>query len=622
MNKSLSPLDNIGFTEDGLIYSGNSRSVLTPTSSFGILRKDLYRNIGKERVKGFLMRYGTDLGRRDAKMVLEKFKNESVESIIKKGPIFHQIQGHVIATLNKIEVIEEENKISTYIEGIWKSSFEAEEHIHHFGKAEEPVCYMSVGYGNGYLSEICNQTVLFNEISCVGKGDKECRWVGRTIDYWTDEMSDELQYYKEQPVIKELELTYEKLLEERNNLKNVSIIYNKLTEEILKGKDLSAMMDIVHDYTGTAIIVEDQEFHQLASSGIPDEMLFKVNQLFKDYVQSVESSFHHTQTLQIDHHTRLVTPIYLQGRIIGYCSFIYENSKKEDTYNLRAIIERISSVCALYLLNKKTEAEAEERMKGRFLEQLLSEEYSKEEIIRRSGFIGLNLFQPFHIVVIQYKTYQKDYREEMSFLEEVMNQSSTYFKKKGMNILMGQLSNKLAFLFLDGEINKKDGILSTCEHYMNHLSELYPTVSFQAGLSMESDQIEKASESYSEALTAMRIATNTNKVVPFYSLGILGPLVNTNNKIEIEKIAMYTLHPLSSNLDHKNMELIRTLYEYLRNGGNLENTAESLALSLSGLRYRIAKIEDLLGKDLRNPEVTYNLLLSIQALISIGKLEF
>ncbi|MFC7392737.1 helix-turn-helix domain-containing protein [Scopulibacillus cellulosilyticus] len=47
------------------------------------------------------------------------------------------------------------------------------------------------------------------------------------------------------------------------------------------------------------------------------------------------------------------------------------------------------------------------------------------------------------------------------------------------------------------------------------------------------------------------------------------------------------------------------LYTYLQNGGNLEKTSNTLALSMSGLRYRIQKIEDLLEEDLRDQLVGY-----------------
>ena len=624
MEKYLQLEHDIRFTDDGLIYSEDSRAILVPTSSFGILRKDLYSNIGKERVKGFLIRYGSDLGRKDAKIILKKFKDEPIEAIIKKGPVFHQLQGHVIPTVTILKVEYQGDKVSAYIEGTWERSHEAEEHIEKFGISDEPVCYIQVGYANGFLSEVCNQTVLVKEVSCVGKGDKVCEFVGRTVDYWTDEMSDELKIYNEEPIVKELELTYEKLLEERNNLQNVSIIYNKLTEEILKGKDLRSIMDIVYNLTNTATLIENVELQPIASGGINKEQCNVVNEAFKEYVQckkTMKKTFRQTKIITLDDHIRITTPIFLQGETIGYCSFVYRESEVVDSRFLEMVNERISSICALYILNKKTETEAENRMRGRFLEQILNEEYTKEEILSRSSFVGLDLFQPYYIVVIHFQMSNTDYKEELTFLEEIMNETSTYFQKRGVNILMGQQANNLVLLFLKNEIEEK-GIHARCTTYLNTFSKSYPAVSFRAGISMQSDEIEKASDSYDEALTSVRMTTNASNIMAFQSLGILGPLINLNNKKEVERIAIYTMKPLCDDIDnHKKIELIKTLYVYLLNGGNLEQTASDLALSLSGIRYRIEKIEKLIEQDIRDPEVRYKLLLSIQALISIGKLD-
>ncbi|AXF56764.1 helix-turn-helix domain-containing protein [Salicibibacter kimchii] len=612
---------NLTYKEDGFVYYEDRRSVVLPTSSFVLLREDLNCNIGKERTNGFLVRYGSGLGRLDARNVLKKFKHESIETIINKGPVYHQTHGHVMSELQKIKVEEKHDKISAYIEGTWKGSFEAEEYIKQFDKSIEPVCYLNVGYANGYLTEICNQTVLFKELSCVGKGDKECRWVGRTIDYWDDDMAEELKYYHQNPLTDELEITYEKLLEERNRLKNVSVIYNRLTEEILKGNDLQSLMEIVYKLTGVAILIEDAELNPLASGGISANKLMEINDKFKDYVllEHNRSFFNQTQTIILNNHTRLVTPIFLKEEIIGYCSFLYDaaGNENENSSTLKVTIERISSICALYLLNKKTEKEVEERAKGRFLEQVLNGNYSKDDILRRSNFIGLDLFQPYYIVVVNVGTSHNNSKEELTLLEEVISQTSNYFKKEKIEMLAGQQSNYMVFLF---SITNKMDVELACTRLLSYLNDRYSSVPFRAGISIKSDQINNASNSYREALTAVRMTSRNNTLISFNSLGIIGTLINTKNPEEVEKIAKHTLQPLFKNYDYKKMEMIKTLYFYLLNGGNLEQTAFDLALSLSGIRYRLTKIEELLGQDLRNPKVTYQLLLSIQALISIGEL--
>lgn len=69
------------------------------------------------------------------------------------------------------------------------------------------------------------------------------------------------------------------------------------------------------------------------------------------------------------------------------------------------------------------------------------------------------------------------------------------------------------------------------------------------------------------------------------------------------------------------LSLLKTLYYFLSNACNLEKTMEDLSLSMSGLRYRVKKIETLLGKDVRDPSYGYQLYLTLQILIVNGDLE-
>ena len=54
-------------------------------------------------------------------------------------------------------------------------------------------------------------------------------------------------------------------------------------------------------------------------------------------------------------------------------------------------------------------------------------------------------------------------------------------------------------------------------------------------------------------------------------------------------IAKEELGSLYNMEDPKAIELLKTLYIYLLNGGKLEQTMSDLALSMSGLRHRIKK---------------------------------
>ena len=92
---------------------------------------------------------------------------------------------------------------------------------------------------------------------------------------------------------------------------------------------------------------------------------------------------------------RLITPIIVQKKIIGYCAFLYLENEVNYTENDMMFIERAANAASLYLLNEKMSFEAIEKMQGHFLEQILKDQFSsKEEIIKRGSYMGFDFRTP------------------------------------------------------------------------------------------------------------------------------------------------------------------------------------------------------------------------------------
>lgn len=330
--------------------------------------------------------------------------------------------------------------------------------------------------------------------------------------------------------------------------------------------------------------------------------------------------FYETKLVHLNNHQRLITPIFLQGKIFGYCSLIYATETNTCSEIAHMIIERISSVCSLYLLNEKSKFETSERMKGQFLEELINGQFvSVKDVLKRGNYLQLNLDQPFYVAVLKYKVSESNVEDEITFHEMVLEQVGKYFQDQKMNILVGQRLNNI-ILLIPEEVLKNSSIEILFSNIHHYLHELFPHSSFRAGVSMKGMEINQISDRYQQALTAVRMTISKKKLITFQSLGIVGSLINDNNKEAVIRNAQYLLEPIYEQMSDKRKDALKTLYVFLANGGNLEQTAMDLSLSVSGLRYRIRKIEEVLQKDLRDPVEHHQLLLSLQALILTGEL--
>ncbi|MFJ7513214.1 XylR N-terminal domain-containing protein [Peribacillus simplex] len=608
----------------------SDRNILTPSSAFGLLREGLVKNIGMDRIKGFLIRYGWEIGVSNAKEIMKS--NGSLESLLKQGPIYHSQNGHISGTKyeGNVELDANQNIISVYGSGTWLDSYEAIEHVNRLGVSETQVCHTLIGYTSGYMSTVCGHKVIAKEVACVGKGDTECRWVIKTLTEWDHEMQDEYHFYSETPIIKELEYTYEQLLEQRNDITKLSNFHKRLTEEISNGSNLQSIATVVYDLIQIPIIIDDLDFHTIAYSGLSQDEFTKLRTDMQSYTQANFSNDRlkkkekyqlafRKKIIKTAMQERLITPIIMQKKVIGYCSFIYHGKENRDSKDDIMLLERIANAASLILLNEKTSLESLERMKGSFLEQIVNNFYSSnQEIINRGKYISLELDLPFNMAVLDYENKQGQNENEWLFHEQILEMTFQYFKKQRNHVLIGQRDGKI-ILLVTRESTNKTTISDVLKKFIIFLETAYPKCSFKIGFSNEGEKIENAVQYYEEATVALRLTTK-KKVVGFESLGIVGVLINSQNISGIKMIAKQELGLLYDLGDEKKVALIKTLYVFLLNGGNIKQTMNELSLSKSGLMYRIKKIETIMEKDLRNPKNSYQLLLILDSLIALGEL--
>lgn len=608
------------------------RKIITSSIAFGILREGLIKNIGMERMKGFLIRYGYQLGLNDANKAMENM--ESLENLLGQGPVHHSMNGQIQGTdfTGYVELELDQTIKSVFGEGNWVGSYEALEHINRFGISDSPVCHTLVGYASGYMSTVCNHTVIAKEVSCVGKGDSECRWIVKSLTDWNDEVQGELQYYCETPIVKELEYTYEQLLEQRNYISRVSNIHKRLTEEVTNGTDLQSIANLVYEIIGIPVIIDDFNFRTFVYSGLSQDDFLTLDSDFKSLQKDLRSSFilskesyeysnvARKKIISTEHQERLFAPIIVRKKILGYCTFIYSDKKKHNLEYDFMILERVANAASLYLLNEKTSFDSFERMKGNFLEQLLNRQYSsRNEILKRGRFISLDLGQPFHIATLGYVSKQNSLDNELLLHEQILETAYLYFNDQKRKVLIGQREGHLVFLVPKDSLNQLH-ISDLFHGFVEYLERTYDQCTFKMGISNEGEQIDSAYRYYDESVLALRMTTQ-KKVVMFESLGIVGILINSKNVSDIRVMAKQFLGPLYGNDDAKSIELMKTLYIFLLNGGKLEQTMKDLSLSMSGLMYRIQKIQSVIQRDLRNPTDSHQLLLLLESLLALGELK-
>ena len=184
-HKELLELDS----EAGVIRFAGQRALLLDAVAMGLLRKYLIENFGVTAARILLTQFGFAQGWRMAEAMRAEYKWRTDEEWQNAGTRLHMLEG--------LFRVESGSQGPLSKEGVMLiASYEAEQHLLHFGRSDVPECWTICGLTSGYISRSTGKEIYVLEDRCLGKGDAGCHMIGRTREEWGDEHADELRYFE------------------------------------------------------------------------------------------------------------------------------------------------------------------------------------------------------------------------------------------------------------------------------------------------------------------------------------------------------------------------------------------------------------------------------------------
>ena len=161
--------------DGGVLRFANERALILDAVAMGVLRRELIETLGLSGARALLTGFGYAHGWRTADTLHHAIPWDSEDEWRRAGGRLHTLQGLV-----RVEASHESTGSPKPIgDSIWQDSYEAEQHLLHIGRADEPVCWTLTGFASGYLSRAYGRDIYCIEERCRGKGDAVCRLIGR-----------------------------------------------------------------------------------------------------------------------------------------------------------------------------------------------------------------------------------------------------------------------------------------------------------------------------------------------------------------------------------------------------------------------------------------------------------
>ena len=175
--------------EGGTIRFAGQRALLLDAVAMGLLRQYLVENFGLTAARAVLTQFGFAHGWRMAAAMQEEFKWASAEEWRRAGPRLHTLEGFFRSRPGSEDPCSKQGSMLL-------ASYEAEQHLLHFGRADSPVCWTICGLMSGYFSRTASEEIYVLEDRCLGAGHAACHLLGRTREAWGEERAEELAYFE------------------------------------------------------------------------------------------------------------------------------------------------------------------------------------------------------------------------------------------------------------------------------------------------------------------------------------------------------------------------------------------------------------------------------------------
>jgi len=272
------------------------------------------------------------------------------------------------------------------------------------------------------------------------------------------------------------------------------------------------------------------------------------------------------------------------------------------------------------IFEKILEEEAGFKARESFLEAILAEDYvSEEAILRRGESIGCNLADPHRVLVVDIDNFSLYLAQEKPAEDDVQKKKAIILsliqeelEKRSMRYFMLQRSDSfIAMVDAQRKQDLDEAVRAICSQAKEHIRPL--TISIGMGDTARGPAAIR--RSFAEAVKALRVVhllKGGDSAAEFKEVEDYVVLANLADAPELDRFLRSALGKLTDYDSENKTALFETLRTYFLCGENKAEAARRLFVHLNTLKYRLQKIEELLGVKLHDPEDSFRLKLAVR----------
>lgn len=293
-----------------------------------------------------------------------------------------------------------------------------------------------------------------------------------------------------------------------------------------------------------------------------------------------------------------VAPILLDGETAALMWITNPRAAPQPVQ--RRVIERFAVVVALELLTRRHLVEVEERLSGDLVGDLLraGPDGPPQGLLDRATALGHDLARPHHVAVLAL-----DPPGQAANLAELVRSGT------GTRPLMGQ-HDDMHVVLLPGGPDLNAVLHRLCEHVEQALPGRTATVA--VGPIVDGLTDHAAAYRVARGAIQLRRAARPGGVLDVRDLGMAALLLENGTPDTLRRFARGLLRPLALHDARRGGVLLPTLRAWLAGGCSTRAAARELVVHPNTVGYRIARIQELTGRDLGRVDTRADLQLALR----------
>ncbi|MBO0709257.1 MAG: helix-turn-helix domain-containing protein, partial [Candidatus Dormibacteraeota bacterium] len=318
-----------------------------------------------------------------------------------------------------------------------------------------------------------------------------------------------------------------------------------------------------------------------------------------------------------------VTPVRAGEDVLGVLA-VEVPERPEDQEGRRRALEHGATVLALELSKERAAAEVERRLRGDLIEEVLAgglDADEAERLARQAERLGHRLPNRAWVLVIE-PDGQGDEDGTGAEQDAALDRRMTELLARRVPASLTLLRSSSAVVLLPEE-SAPD--LAAAERIAESLRATVSAVvragSASAGIGNLATSVFELGRSHQEARQALRLARRAGahaQVTSYRSLGAFRLLLEVQSPEALRRFVNEVLGPLVDYAQSRDTPLLETLEALVAARWVRRAAARDLNIHINSLNYRIARIEELTGTPVSDPEVRVAIAIALHARAMLG----